>query len=172
MISSYFAGKLWDLEDLPKAAFDINIIADALSKINRYQGHTPYPYSVALHSVVCSYLVPQDLAFDALMHDTAEAYIGDVHGPLKLRLPEFLSLEKLIESQLDEVFHVDFRNPAVKTADALALELEQAFILGKTGNNVDKQWWPPVVMTLLCEMTWREARSLFLYRYSELGYWV
>lgn len=169
MIPSYFAGQLWDLEHLPKEAFDIYTIADSLSKINRYQGHTPYPYSVAQHSVVCSYLVPGDLAFDALMHDAAEAYIGDIHGPLKHRLPEFLALERLIETQLDNVFDIDFLNPAVKTADAHALDLEQVYIQGRK-NFLIPDLAPPLVMTLLCEMSWREARSLFLYRYAELGW--
>lgn len=61
----------------------IEDIARALSQTNRYNGHTRMPLSVAQHSVICAYLVPHEIALEALLHDAAEAYIGDMSRPIK-----------------------------------------------------------------------------------------
>ena len=54
---------------------DIGIwqIAHVLSQVNRFAGHTLFPYSVAQHSLNASRIVAPEFAFEALMHDTAEA---------------------------------------------------------------------------------------------------
>lgn len=58
-------------------------IAHSLSQINRYNGHTYKPYSVAQHSVLVSDQVPSHLQFQALMHDAHEAYCCDLPKPTK-----------------------------------------------------------------------------------------
>lgn len=70
---------------------DIVDIAWALSRISRFAGHTitEVPYNVAQHSLfVCEMIErehPDDklLQFYGLMHDAAEAYIGDIPSPIK-----------------------------------------------------------------------------------------
>lgn len=65
------------------AAIDIEDIAHALAAINRYNGHSRVPISVAQHSVMVSHRVPPGDALWGLLHDAAEAYLGDCVSPLK-----------------------------------------------------------------------------------------
>lgn len=76
------SGILMDLAN-PKVS-DINIydIALALSCINRFNGHTKWPYSVAEHSVWVADNLHPEIAIYGLLHDAHEAYIGDITTPV------------------------------------------------------------------------------------------
>lgn len=89
--------------------YEIEDIAHALSRLCRFNGHTPNHYSVAEHCVhMAEYLLPvsQNLAFEALMHDSHEAYTGDVITPIKQLVPDFVLLEHRISSDIMETFGV------------------------------------------------------------------
>src|SRR5689334_10911717 len=76
-----FSGEpFWPLDPQPE---DIRIvdIAHALSLQCRFNGHTKFHYSVAQHSLIMSFNVPLQFALEALLHDAAEAYIGDLIRP-------------------------------------------------------------------------------------------
>lgn len=78
-------------------------IACALSRIARFGGHGLHFYSVAAHSLFCEQIGEQ-LGMDKnaratlLMHDAAEAYVGDVVRPLKYsgRVGEYDEIEHTI----------------------------------------------------------------------------
>jgi hypothetical protein len=99
-----YSGKLVDPFNITESDLDIQDIAHGLSNINRFNGHTVYPYSVAEHSVVLSFCFDNDLdALYALMHD------ADIVSPLKHNFPELIEAEKRI---IDLVIkHLMFKNP-------------------------------------------------------------
>ncbi|MCD3082574.1 deoxyribonucleoside 5-monophosphate phosphatase [Salmonella enterica subsp. enterica serovar Enteritidis] len=88
------SGKQFDYLSATIDDIDIEDIAVALSNICRFSGHLPEFYSVAQHSVLCSQLVSPEFAFEALMHDAAEAYCQDIPAPLKALLPDYREIEK------------------------------------------------------------------------------
>jgi 5'-deoxynucleotidase YfbR-like HD superfamily hydrolase len=93
---------------LDPRAEDISIvdIAHGLSNICRYGGQPKEFYSVAQHSVICSWEARHDLAKKLLLHDASEAYIGDIISPLKMT--EQYEIYRQIEARLMEVIYEKF----------------------------------------------------------------
>lgn len=75
-------------------------IAHALALTCRYGGHVRRFYSVAEHcALLYDYFLSRGergLALHALLHDAAEAYVGDVVRPVKRELPRFDQIEDLV----------------------------------------------------------------------------
>lgn len=121
----------------------------SLSRLPRFLGHTndrtrrtativEQSYNVAQHSVEVSRLVevlggsPLE-QFAALLHDSAEAYIGDITSPVKSALRELgagdalRELESRVERAIGQRFQVDpglFHSEIVKYADLGLLSME------------------------------------------------
>jgi uncharacterized protein len=156
----------------------IDDIASALSNVCRFSGHLPRFYSVAQHLVNTSHIVTADLAFTALMHDTAEAFTNDLPTPLKWALPIFKELEVKIESAMGDRFGFQYPYPdEVKKADTTMLLLEKRYVKGDTSE------WPLYeeaekevlknknkLLKLVDLESWqpRRAKREFLERYYEL----
>jgi uncharacterized protein len=120
------SGKYFDFLNPAGSHICIEDIAHALSHINRFTGHTRVPYSVAQHSYVVSCIVPYKDALAGLLHDAAEAYLGDVSSPLKQLLPEYKVIEHRVHAAIFEHFGLDPELPAsVKEADLIALATER-----------------------------------------------
>lgn len=109
-------------------------IAWALSNLARFTGHGPF-YSVAQHSIiVASFLETELVAHDTLvaglLHDAAEAYVGDMAAPLKSRMPAYQEVENRILRVIFQKFGVPY--PAsllVEYADKMVLATERRDIL-------------------------------------------
>lgn len=105
----------------------IEDIAHALSMNCRWSGHIKDFFSVAQHSLVVTYLVPDDnkLKLQALMHDASEAYIQDIASPAKHRLPDYLKLEHNLMLAITNKFGFDYPlSSCINVFDKVALSSE------------------------------------------------
>jgi 5'-deoxynucleotidase YfbR-like HD superfamily hydrolase len=105
----------------------IEDIAHGLAYQCRFNGQTSAFYSVAQHSLMVVSLVPESLQLQALLHDAAEAYLGDMVKPLKFLFPEFSVIEARVMEIIGQRFAIDLTrlDPAIKRADMIALATEK-----------------------------------------------
>lgn len=146
---------------------EIHDIAHALSMVNRFAGHTHFPYSVAQHSVYVSYEVPPEHALCALMHDATEAYLVDIPRPLKKMLPGYYEIEDRCWRVIAQKFGLPEEMPqTVKDADNAVLLAEKDALLMPTGDT----WSIPGKASTRQIVMWPhyEAKRLFLARFNQL----
>ncbi len=98
--------------------FFIADIAHGLSNVCRYGGQCLRFYSVAEHCVRGSYLARtvmgksadqkdvDQLAWEFLLHDATEAYIGDMVGPMKRHMDRYRQIEADMDKCIRERFRV------------------------------------------------------------------
>lgn len=163
-----FGGTYFDYGAPETSAFTIDDIANGLAMTCRFAGQCYRHYSVAQHSVHVSHLVPQSDAYEGLMHDAAEAFVGDMAKPLKIMLPDYRSIEKRVEAAIFHRFNVLTPLPkSIKEADLRMLVTEQRQLMrnrddwdytrGHEPADIELPAWSP-----------EEAKARFLARYAEL----
>ena len=136
--------RIFDYSNPQKSNVDLIDMANALSHVNRFGGHTKTPYSVGQHSLFIHSLVSNSKHSDdiylkklALVHDFHEAYFGDMTSPLKWYLKDKFGFDA--NAYCDEIDTVIFdvlkmRKPLaeekklLKYYDTLALAIEQRFL--------------------------------------------
>lgn len=131
------SGKNYHFLDPQPDEIDIQDIAFALSNKARYSGHTQF-FSVAEHSVCVAYRLPPHLRLAGLLHDAAEAYLGDIPSPLKAVLPDYKKLEQINEGAIFHKFNLttnEFDWHLVKQADLRALYTEAHYLIPSGGKN-------------------------------------
>jgi len=119
------SGAYFDLMSPSCNSFGLDDIAHALGNTCRFGGHTKQYYSVAQHCVLVSQIVPEKHAWAALMHDAAEAFIGDLPTPIKNMLPYYQAMENEIQQAICERLDVPETNGHIKHADLVALATER-----------------------------------------------
>jgi hypothetical protein len=139
-MGTWSGGRFYPLDPRPEEVFLLDI-AQSLSKQCRYLGHSLRFYSVAQHSTICATILLGShgplMAMQGLLHDAAEAYLGDLISPLKIgtRIGE-MYLEH--EAKLHDVimtrfglFAGDLPDP-VKEADRRVLATEAKTLVAST----------------------------------------
>lgn len=116
-----YTGRKFDVLNPRAEDVDWNDIATALSMQCRFNGHTsrkvagvakePRFYSVAQHCVVMSRIVHPSTALYALLHDAAEAYLGDMPAPVKALVPRFKQIEDAVLLAIYEAAGVEPPHP-------------------------------------------------------------
>lgn len=163
------SGEYFDLQEPERSPFSIVDIAHALGNICRFTGHTDRFYSVAEHSVLCSHMVPPEDALAALMHDAAEAFIGDVSTPLKILLPDYKAIERRVEQAVWAAVGLpEALPPSVKRADRMALAIEQRFCMGNGDAWGGAADLPAEMISPVRFLSPADARAAFLDRYAAI----
>ena len=163
------SGNYFNFMDPSGSSFTIEDVANGLAMTCRFGGQCRNFYSVAEHSIVASFHVTTEHAYAALMHDAAEAFIGDVPRPLKAILPDYRHFERGVERAVLARFGVQLPvHPEVKAIDLRMLATEQRLVM----ENYD-EWGPikditplPISLPLWSPI---EAKAHFLQRFDELS---
>jgi hypothetical protein len=152
-------------------------IANALANLCRFGGHSKAFYSVAQHSVIVADLLERqgdatpDELMAALLHDAAEAYLGDVPHPVKHRSElgaQFRQAEKRLEAVINARFDLPEASDRIKPIDRALLATERRIFSmvtwrwpeldGITPLDIEIEPWSPA-----------RAREEFARRYEELA---
>lgn len=163
------SGRHFDFLVPERDAIQIEDIAHALAHTCRFGGHCRQFYSVAQHCYHASMIVPPADALAALLHDAAEAYLGDVPKPLKQLLPDYQALEARLEVLLFDQLGIAQPLPdSVSVADRVMLATEQRDLMA-----ADKDVWvltagvAPLAQRIV-PLPSGAAKHAFLDRYYEL----
>jgi uncharacterized protein len=170
-----YTGQYVDLLEPRLDTISILDIAHALSQISRFGGHTLRFYSVAQHCLLASHVVPAQYRLQALLHDAAEAYLGDMVQPLKAMPTSgyYRDYESLLQARIYEKFGLgmaqeDLCYQAIHHADLIMLATERRDLMAP-----DTTPWPildgiapraPTIRPLMPIA----AEAAFLQRFKEL----
>lgn len=184
-------GKKIDPSNMSPDDIDIMDIAHHLSTVNRFGGAADPPVSVAQHSVwvatVCEKKcglmsdgrTTNTLLAQALLHDAAEAYMGDVVKWLKASsmFDEYRAVERQLERAIWKKFGLpEDMLPQVEEADRLCVRFEASRVMPRM--HTPEEWqasYPPVtseeekLFELWAPWEWRHARSVFQNWAQQLG---
>ncbi len=165
-----FTHKRVDCHSPDPSQICIDDIAHHLANTNRFGGSIYEPYSVAQHCVLMSRMCPPGLALECLMHDAAEAYLGDMPSPYKSEMPQFGTFEARFEKAIRAAFGLpgDHHPEAVKHWDNVML-MTEARDFGLSWYGTKKHTgMPSAHPAVITPWGWRDARALFLQRFKEL----
>lgn len=172
----------FDFDDIHSNRICIGDIACALSNICRFNGHIHPPkwYSVAEHSLnverEVAELYPNDynVRMSALLHDAAEAYIGDLVRPLKEKARKegvtfFDDLENEIWNLIANTYGLDNKIPEyVKYYDNKMVTTEKGwFFIEKPKWDIEK-FYPPIPHLRPNYLLPHEVMPMFLDKFEEI----
>jgi hypothetical protein len=181
------AGRRFDLLCPSLEQVDLQTIAAATAKLCRWTGHISQFYSVASHSVAVARICAIDAKPYALLHDSAEAYLGDVSTPLKhamralspAALAAYDQITEVVERAIHLAFGLQWPVPSeihaeIKRADLVMLATEYRDLIpgGSPALDVPATLPPPDEAFLFPDYDWQGAMHHFLdiaWQYHEVG---
>lgn len=162
------SGATFDFRDPRSSDFTIEDIAHGLSHICRYAGQCRAFYSVAEHSVYVSGLAAGSERH-GLLHDAAEAFIGDVPSPIKQGLSEYRAIEREIQHVIFARFGIPSDMPdAVKIAEKAVLAAEQRQIMPQGTDDWARLSGIKYADIVVAHLSPPEAKHVFLQRFNSL----
>lgn len=169
-METFTGRKFYPLDPRPEDVC-IEDIAHSLSLLCRFGGHVKHFYSVAQHCCyVADVVYHRDSRYvlEALLHDAAEAYIGDVIRPIKRSLPLITEVEMRLETVIATRYGLDYPMPSVvKWADNVMLRNEHAQLMHGRNEwpSCDQAEGPDVT---IIQLEPKEAETMFLARFDVL----
>lgn len=170
-----FSGQqFWPLDPRPEEVSILDI-AHALSLTCRYNGHCREFYSVGQHSIEVASLVWSESGDDkaalwGLMHDAAEAYVGDMIRPLKRSFPAYCEVEERVMRAIANRFNLPWAPPyleAIHRADNVMLATEARDLMATPP--VSWQLPEPARENMVEPMAAATVERLFLQTFWDLG---
>lgn len=156
-----FSGIAFDLLKPQPEMIRIEDIVHSLALINRFNGAAMFPYSVAQHSLYVAGLLPPELKLHGLLHDAAEAYVGDMVSPLKKIMSEYKKVEARISRVVADVFGLSYPAPEeVKKADLAVLSAEREQVLLPSYGPWYKNFPFPAAIRIE-HMSWIQVKEVF-----------
>ena len=178
-----YTGRRFSLVEPDPADVNIEDIAHGLSNLCRYTGQPRFFYSVAEHALRCSEQFDDDeLAFEALMHDAHEAYVGDCSRGMKQSMRTHVSdpmdpctfdaVERRIDACIRHTYGMKPVIPsAVHRVDMRICRNEQAALFpqfdGTQWTGADDKY-PPLTDCLIAGLVPVRAKFDFLDRFYAL----
>lgn len=170
------SGLVFDFINPTEEMIDIEDVAHALSQLCRFTGHCDRFYSVAEHSLIGALFFMErgedELAFEFLMHDAHEAYVGDLSTNLKKLCPDFKVVEERVDKIIRTKYNMAETMPSeIKQMDIRMLATEKANLLD---NHSESDWAILHNVEILDEnlrdsaLSMHEIRQLFLDTFDTL----
>ncbi len=157
-----------------EADIRIGDIAHALSLICRANGHFRIFYSVAQHSIHCALEAAacgcsKQTQLHCLLHDAAEAYLGDVTRPLKRHFPLYMEAEEKLQRTIYRSLQVD---PPTETEQRDVKRIDDRLLYHEFLTYHGSEVWDKASPLLIAlpgeEIPHREAEETFLCLFDAL----
>lgn len=186
-MQTYSGGKVWPLD--PRAdeiVFDD--VCVGLAREWRYGNHVVHDYHVSTHSVLvsmyCERLATErgwlpgevhEVACEGLLHDSPEAYLGDVPRPIKKQ--RVMRGYSRIESRWWRAICERFGLTPSRRSTELVKEVDTRILIDEIGALMRDpgMWWRAGryagvvgLGATIPELTWQQSADLFSRRFGEL----